>query len=176
MNNKHISRICFIPVLLIILIVPGFTDSPLDDYDKIKYDSSRESSYEVTIKEVNEIDWISGSGNSTGISLIVYFKTKEYFVPVAPFWYMSNKCKLKPEQSIIIIGVMQKIAGRNIILPKVISVNRDDIFIRNYDGKTFWDTSDNRYLGKDNSGGHEHHSGNDGPVEHGSQSSGGGCH
>ena len=72
-------------------MLPGFAEEILNNYDKIEYDSKKEKTFNVTITKIKEMDWTLPSGTTAGIYLTVTNKGKQYTVPVAPVWFITDK-------------------------------------------------------------------------------------
>ena len=95
-------------------------ENPLIDYDEANYDVKRQSIFMVTIIRNEEKEWKYGFGTTIGLYLNVKYLKKEYIIPVAPVWYLQNKNEFKENLIIKVTGVIQKISGKNVILPNLL--------------------------------------------------------
>lgn len=142
-------RKIFIQLTIIILITAGIhicifandqgkRDDLLLNFDKMKYDDSRQKYYEAVVQSAWKAAWIHDSGDSTGIYINISSGKKSFLVPVAPCWYLDSLDSFKANDKITVFGAESVIGGRSIILPKLIKISSGDIWLRNYDGKPFW--------------------------------------
>jgi hypothetical protein len=116
------------------------------DFDNIDYPSGNQETFTAIIKKIEERKWIYGSGTTLGIILTVICFNKKFTVPVAPVWYLPDNNEFTPNLKIQITGVRRLVRGTNIILPKLIKIGNSEVLLRNYDGKPFWNGS-NDYKG-----------------------------
>jgi hypothetical protein len=111
------------------------------DFDKMVYDDTIQKYYDVTVLEVWKASWKHDSGTSTGIYMKVAYGKISYLVPVAPIWYFEDINKFKANEKITILGVESVSRNKKIILPKLIKNESKDLWLRNYDGKPFWEAT-----------------------------------
>jgi hypothetical protein len=130
-------------VVCLSLLKPAFADDALIDYDNIAYPGNDQQTFNATIRKVEEREWILGSGTTTGLFLTVACSHEEFTVPIAPLWYLQNRAEFQQNLEIQITGIRRLVHGGNIIIPKMIKIGADELLLRNYDGRPFWNGTGN---------------------------------